>query len=69
MAVEVPFSCQAKRQAAASRHSVTQLQLAELNLSFVLDTGATNTGLFPPFASAFPDLRPPAAGTPNDLRF
>ena len=35
---------------------VTQLQLADRNLSFVLDTGATNTDLFPPFASAFPEL-------------
>jgi predicted aspartyl protease len=35
---------------------VTQLQFDGRNLSFVLDTGATNTDLFPPFASEFPEL-------------
>ncbi len=35
---------------------VTQIQFNDRSLSFVLDTGATNTDLFPPFASAFPEL-------------
>src|ERR1700730_16487042 len=35
---------------------VTQLQFGNRDLSFVLDTGATNTDLFPPFATAFPEL-------------
>ena len=35
---------------------VTQVQFEGRNLNFVLDTGATNTDLFPPFASAFPEL-------------
>jgi predicted aspartyl protease len=35
---------------------VTQLQFENQNLTFVLDTGATNTDLFPPFAAAFPEL-------------
>ncbi len=35
---------------------VTQLQFNASNLVFVLDTGATNTDLFPPFARAFPEL-------------
>ena len=35
---------------------VTQLQFNHRNLAFVLDTGATNTDLFPPFAKAFPEL-------------
>jgi predicted aspartyl protease len=36
--------------------AVTQLQFENQNLTFVLDTGATNTDLFPPFAAAFPEL-------------
>ena len=35
---------------------VTQVQFGDRNLSFVLDTGATNTDLFPPFSTAFPEL-------------
>jgi predicted aspartyl protease len=35
---------------------VTQLQFNNGDLAFVLDTGATNTDLFPPFAKAFPEL-------------
>lgn len=35
---------------------VTQVQFQNRNLTFVLDTGATNTDLFPPFAAAFPEL-------------
>jgi len=40
---------------------VTQIQFENRSLAFVLDTGATNTDLYPPFAAAFPDLiRTPA---------
>jgi len=35
---------------------VAQLQFENQDLTFVLDTGATNTDLFPPFAQAFPEL-------------
>lgn len=35
---------------------IVQLQFDDRDLSFVLDTGATNTDLLPPFASAFPEL-------------
>lgn len=35
---------------------VTQIQFGNRSLTFVLDTGATNTDLYPPFAAAFPDL-------------
>jgi predicted aspartyl protease len=42
---------------------VTQLQFNHRNLTFVLDTGATNTDLFPPFAKAFPGLIHSAATT------
>jgi hypothetical protein len=35
---------------------VVQVGFNDRNLIFVLDTGATNTDLFPPFATAFPDL-------------
>jgi hypothetical protein len=35
---------------------VTQLQFQNRNLTFVLNTGAANTDLFPPFAAAFPEL-------------
>jgi predicted aspartyl protease len=35
---------------------VAQLQYDGQNFSFVLDTGATNTDLFPPFATAYPEL-------------
>jgi hypothetical protein len=33
-----------------------QLEYDNRPLAFVLDTGATNTDLYPPFASAFPEL-------------
>src|SRR6202007_1560027 len=35
---------------------VAQLAYDKRPLAFVLDTGATNTDLYPPFASAFPEL-------------
>jgi hypothetical protein len=35
---------------------VTQIQFENRSLAFVLDTGATNSDLYPPFAAAFPDL-------------
>jgi predicted aspartyl protease len=35
---------------------IAQLQFDHRDLSFVLDTGATNTDLFPPFATTFPEL-------------
>jgi Aspartyl protease len=35
---------------------ITQLQFENRTLTFILDTGATNTDLFPPFAKAFPAL-------------
>lgn len=35
---------------------VTQIQFENRSLAFVLDTGATNTDLYPPFAAEFPDL-------------
>jgi len=35
---------------------VTQIQFGNRSLAFVLDTGATNTDLYPLFAAAFPDL-------------
>ena len=35
---------------------VVQLEYDNQPLDFALDTGATNTDLYPPFASAFPDL-------------
>jgi predicted aspartyl protease len=37
-------------------HPVVQVAYENRPLAFVLDTGATNTDLYPPFASAFPDL-------------
>ena len=37
-------------------HPVLQVAYENRPLSFALDTGATNTDLYPPFASAFPDL-------------
>ena len=42
---------------------VTRLQFNNSDLAFVLDTGATNTDLFPPFAKAFPELIRNAART------
>jgi predicted aspartyl protease len=35
---------------------VTEIRFENRTLTFVLDTGATNTDLFPPFAAAFPEL-------------
>jgi tetratricopeptide (TPR) repeat protein len=35
---------------------VTQIQFGNRSLAFILDTGATNTDLYPPFAAEFPDL-------------
>lgn len=37
-------------------HPLVQIQYEGHGLAFVLDTGATNTDLFPPFAAAFPEL-------------
>ncbi len=37
-------------------HPVVQVQYGNRTLSFTLDTGATNTDLYPPFAAAFPEL-------------
>jgi predicted aspartyl protease len=37
-------------------HPVVQVAYENRPLAFTLDTGATNTDLYPPFASAFPDL-------------
>ena len=37
-------------------HPVVQVAYDNRTLAFALDTGATNTDLYPPFASAFPEL-------------
>ena len=37
-------------------HPVAQVQYDNRTLAFMLDTGASNTDLYPPFASAFPEL-------------
>jgi hypothetical protein len=37
-------------------HPVVQVQYENRKLAFTLDTGATNTDLYPPFATEFPDL-------------
>jgi predicted aspartyl protease len=37
-------------------HPLVQLEYNNRSLEFTLDTGATNTDLYPPFASAFPEL-------------
>ena len=37
-------------------HPLVQLEYDNRPLNFALDTGATNTDLYPPFASAFPEL-------------
>jgi hypothetical protein len=42
---------------------VTQIQFENRTLTFVLDTGATNTDLYPPFAAGFPTLISRAAKT------
>jgi predicted aspartyl protease len=37
-------------------HPLVQIAYDQRPLTFALDTGATNTDLYPPFASAFPEL-------------
>jgi Aspartyl protease len=37
-------------------HPVAQIQFEDRSLALTLDTGATNTDLYPPFAAAFPEL-------------
>lgn len=37
-------------------HPLVQIEYEKKPLAFVLDTGATNTDLYPPFASSFPEL-------------
>lgn len=44
-------------------HPVVQIQFENRSLALALDTGATNTDLYPPFATAFPDLIRTAAKT------
>ena len=44
-------------------HPVLQVAYDHRLLAFALDTGATNTDLYPPFASAFPELIRSAART------
>ena len=44
-------------------HPVVQVQYENRTLAFTLDTGATNTDLYPPFAAAFPELIRSAAKT------
>jgi predicted aspartyl protease len=44
-------------------HPVAQIQFENRSLALTLDTGATNTDLYPPFAAAFPDLIRTAAKT------
>jgi hypothetical protein len=45
------------------QHPVAQVQYGGRTLAFTLDTGATNTDLYPPFAEMFPDLMHAAAKT------
>ena len=42
---------------------MAQVQYEGRRLAFTLDTGATNTDLYPPFAEMFPDLMRGAAKT------
>lgn len=44
-------------------HPVVQVRYDRRPLAFTLDTGATNTDLYPPFAAAFPELIRSAAKT------
>lgn len=44
-------------------HPATQVRYDNRDLTFTLDTGATNTDLYPPFAAAFPELIRSAAKT------
>ena len=37
-------------------HPVVQVRYDDRGVAFTLDTGATNTDLYPPFAAAFPEL-------------
>ena len=37
-------------------HPIAQIQFENRSLAFTLDTGATNTDLYPPFAAMFPEL-------------
>jgi predicted aspartyl protease len=37
-------------------HPVAKVRYDDHDLAFILDTGATNTDLYPPFAAAFPEL-------------
>jgi hypothetical protein len=54
---EKPVSTEAPRPNLCfdGNNPVVQVQFNDQNLTFVLDTGATNTDLFPPFATAFPE--------------
>ncbi len=45
------------------QHPVAQVQYEGRKLAFTLDTGATNTDLYPPFAEMFPELVHGAAKT------
>ncbi|HEY6372120.1 MAG TPA: aspartyl protease family protein [Candidatus Sulfotelmatobacter sp.] len=45
------------------QHPVAQVQYEGGRLAFTLDTGATNTDLYPPFAEMFPELMRGAAKT------
>lgn len=45
------------------QHPVAQIQLEDHKLAFTLDTGATNTDLYPPFAAEFHGLIEEAAKT------
>jgi predicted aspartyl protease len=45
------------------QHPVAQVQYEGRSLAFTLDTGATNTDLYPPFAEMFPELMRGAAKT------
>ena len=45
------------------QHPVAQVQYDGRRLAFTLDTGATNTDLYPPFAAMFPELMRGAAKT------
>jgi hypothetical protein len=37
-------------------HPIAQIRFENRSLAFTLDTGATNTDLYPPFAATFPEL-------------
>src|SRR6185437_11103439 len=37
-------------------HPLVQLEFEDRKVAFTLDTGASNTDLYPPFATAFPEL-------------